>query len=146
MVKHKFCNQCKIEKSSSCFHRQSRNKDGLQSICKTCRKLLDHDLYKNNPEKRRKNEDRRQRQREDVYEYKSKNGCHYCGESESCCLDFHHIDKNKEACVSDFLSQGNIQKMWEEIKKCIVVCANCHRKLHAGKIEVESVLVTDASL
>ena len=54
--------------------------------------------------------------------------CSMCGESSKCCLDFHHIDpKTKERRISYLRS---IKKIDAEIAKCIVLCSNCHRKLH----------------
>ena len=48
-------------------------------------------------------------------------------------LDFHHLDPNKK---SFGLSKKGLTHSWEKIKseidKCILVCANCHRELHAG--------------
>jgi hypothetical protein len=66
-------------------------------------------------------------------EIKSANGCCYCKENDACCLDFHHIG-NKLDGVSELAGRKCMSKMMEEIKKCTVVCANCHRKLHAGKL------------
>ena len=46
--------------------------------------------------------------------------------------DFHHIDKTKEKLVS-ILSKNN-QQLKKEIKKCIPLCANCHRHRHHGEV------------
>ena len=60
------------------------------------------------------------------------NGCIYCGETELVCLDFHHHDpKQKEFRLAEYHRKG-IKRILNEIAKCDVVCANCHRKLHAG--------------
>ena len=46
-------------------------------------------------------------------------------------LDFHHEDPTtKEGNVHRFVSNGQFAKVYEEIKKCIVLCANCHRIHH----------------
>ena len=68
--------------------------------------------------------------------YKSRLQCELCGENEPCCLAFHHIDSNeKEIEVSKAPNRGwSIERMLEEIKKCQVLCFNCHRKLHAGVV------------
>jgi hypothetical protein len=58
--------------------------------------------------------------------------CIRCGESESCCLDFHHRDPSTKLGTVSNLYQKGRKAVLEEIKKCDVLCANCHRKLHVG--------------
>lgn len=58
--------------------------------------------------------------------------CQHCGYS-GCngALEFHHIDESKKS-----FSIGNkgYTKSWlkikEELDKCILLCANCHREEH----------------
>ena len=64
--------------------------------------------------------------------------CQCCG-YDNCieALEFHHLNPNEK----DFtLSDRNLITDWDlikpEIDKCILVCANCHREIHAGKREV----------
>lgn len=55
------------------------------------------------------------------------------------CLEFHHIinPKDKEFSPANAYSWGwGIERIKKEISKCIVLCANCHRKLHAGHIKI----------
>lgn len=66
--------------------------------------------------------------------YRSSLSCENCGENDPVCLDFHH----KDASEKDF-SIGDAKRIgWSketillEIQKCMVVCANCHRKIHAN--------------
>jgi hypothetical protein len=70
--------------------------------------------------------------------YKSTLSCKICNESATCCLDFHHRDPSqKEFVLSDMANRGQSIKVIEkEIAKCIVLCSNCHRKLHAGLIDL----------
>lgn len=57
--------------------------------------------------------------------------CKECGEKRSWVLDFHHRDpKTKDGTISQLLRKSNIGAVKEEIKKCDVLCANCHRDLH----------------
>lgn len=65
----------------------------------------------------------------------SKGGkCLICGYNRcSAALDFHHRDPKQK----DFsLSVRGLTRSWEniqkEIKKCVLICANCHREVHAG--------------
>lgn len=59
-----------------------------------------------------------------------KTPCRKCGETRLYILDFHHIDpKEKEFSVADVIGRGN-KSIAEEAKKCICLCANCHREFH----------------
>lgn len=64
--------------------------------------------------------------------------CTNCGESEYACLDFHHLDPTiKEKEISSIVwSGGSMRSLLNEMEKCIVLCSNCHRKYHAGLIEL----------
>lgn len=66
--------------------------------------------------------------------------CEQCGESHPDCLDFHHNDPaQKEMCLYQISSSGWGQKrILNEVAKCRVLCANCHRKLHS-KMRAEGV-------
>lgn len=65
-------------------------------------------------------------------EYKKTLSCSVCGESHPATLDFHHVDRTKKDII---LSQA-VGRNWgwtslkREIEKCVVLCSNCHRKLH----------------
>lgn len=49
----KKCNKCNTEKSFDSFNKASREKDGLQSSCRSCNKAYAAEYRKNNPEKER---------------------------------------------------------------------------------------------
>lgn len=62
--------------------------------------------------------------------------CQCCGYDKCIqALDFHHLDPTQK----DFSFSDNVNRSWEkikeELKKCILVCANCHREIHAGLID-----------
>ncbi len=65
-------------------------------------------------------------------EYKSKLSCSRCSETHPACLDFHHKDgKTKEFSLGNVSGWGYGKKrMLHEIGKCVILCANCHRKAH----------------
>ncbi len=56
-----------------------------------------------------------------------------CGITDPIVLDFHHRDPSeKKTNVARFGRGGwSLKRIDEEIAKCEVVCANCHRRLHA---------------
>ena len=64
--------------------------------------------------------------------------CQVCGYNKcNSALEFHHINPNeKEMALSE-----NLNLKWDdvikELKKCICVCANCHREIHSGLIRID---------
>ena len=84
------------------------------------------ELYK------RRAQEHRQKKLDYVNNYKVNKGCAKCGEKHVACLDFHHIDnstKTKDIATMAF-NKAKMEKIIEEINKCIVLCSNCHRKHH----------------
>lgn len=59
--------------------------------------------------------------------------CEKCGYYRNIsALDFHHIDASQKSFPLDVrhFSNCDISKLLEEAKKCMLLCANCHRELH----------------
>lgn len=66
-------------------------------------------------------------------EYKSSLACIRCGENHPACLDFHHRNPGeKEIMLSRVIADRawSKERILEEVAKCDVLCANCHRKQH----------------
>ena len=65
----------------------------------------------------------------DAFKYTLK--CTKCGFSHPAALDFHHVNPSeKENLVSKLVGNGCFAAAMEEVQKCIVLCANCHRIHH----------------
>ena len=80
------------------------------------------------------------RNRRYIEAYKIKNPCP-CGETESGCLSFHHENGDKTGNISDMVNRGyGITRIQKEMDKCIVLCLNCHAKLHSREREKEKSL------
>nr|WP_083893854.1 hypothetical protein [Halovivax asiaticus] len=75
---------------------------------------------------------RRTRLREWVRDQRQQRGCTRCGMNDPGCLDFHHRkDESKRMNVGEMVTYGyGKDALREEIAKCDVLCANCHRLLH----------------
>lgn len=80
---------------------------------------------------------RRDKIKELAIQYKGGKCC-ICGYNKyKGALDFHHLDPNEK----DFgIGSKGYTRGWESIKKeldkCILVCSNCHRELHAGLLKI----------
>ncbi len=136
------CNKCKTDKPKEEFNK--RKNQGRYKTCKQCVKIYDAERYKN----KKPSEEIKARSRV-CEEYKTRlirlfinfikftNKCCFCKEDDWLCIDFHHV-KDKIKPVSHLITQAAIKKVASELKKCVCVCANCHRKLHAGRIKIEN--------
>jgi hypothetical protein len=90
---------------------------------------------KNKESERAKAKVRQSERRKDCYEwyyeYKLSLSCIKCGFSHPAALDFHHRDKDgKDFNPSQLIGQTNKNRFLEEVQKCDVLCANCHRIHH----------------
>lgn len=52
-------------------------------------------------------------------------------------LEFHHIDPStKEFVLSGSYLSRALSTQYAELRKCVMVCSNCHRGIHAGYYEI----------
>lgn len=65
------------------------------------------------------------------YLFKETLKCTNCGFSHKAAMDFHHEDPStKIDSVHRLINSGKFAMAYEEMKKCIVLCSNCHRIHH----------------
>jgi len=105
----------------------------LTSYCKECNKEYQKLYYRKNKERfYYKNKNRKQKIREYLYSVKENLACSLCGENHIATLEFHHKDpSNKSFNIGISTNRMCAVKTIEnEISKCVVLCANCHKKLH----------------
>ena len=129
------CRTCKEDKPEENYwftsDKKTRHKD-----CPQC-------LYKKRKEKQTVEEKEKQKQyrlewRRNIKARLVKHfggKCKCCNqEFHQCVMEFHHLDPNeKEAQVNTL---GSYDKCLKEAEKCILVCSNCHRLIHAGEVSV----------
>ena len=125
------CSRCKQQKPLSEFNKHKR---GITSWCKECVRERSREYYKEKNETiRAKRKVYTQERRKWFNEYKQNLKCSECGETHPACLEFHHTDpKRKDFGIAEAICQLNLgkDKILEEINKCVVLCSNCHKKLH----------------
>lgn len=91
--------------------------------------------------KHRKHKEYIQKNRDFINLYKSHCRCLVCSESHIRCLEFHHIDPTKKRwAVADSVTHDSLKRLKEEIRKCVVLCANCHCKVHNNLIKLNDYL------
>lgn len=116
----KVCTKCKLELPIEEFHWRDKKAGTRRSECKTCHNLMSKKDYA--------------KKRNQMIETKASiGGCVKCGYSKCIeSLDFHHKDpEEKEYTISQMIRSHRSQEdIDEEMKKCVVLCANCHREFH----------------
>lgn len=137
----KTCTKCNNKLPLWCFSKRGGvDKSGaarLRSECKSCRSSLDK-TYANKDGIREKKIEKldlvKSRNRKFVLNYLKNNPCVDCGEDDVIVLDFDHVKGKKLKNVSRLVvSHATIATIQEEIDKCEVRCANCHRRATAKR-------------
>lgn len=64
--------------------------------------------------------------------------CITCGETDKICLDFHHVDPSTKLFNVAYAKQRGWRRtlILAEILKCVILCANCHRRYNAGVLKL----------
>ena len=128
----KKCHKCKKHLRNDKF--PSRNSDR----CKLCKTKADTKLHKRRKKRKvaSKSNDRRRstfsperRECTTLVARLKANPCTDCGvQFDSAAMDFDHLPQFKKvAGVSRLAAQGKMRELQIELKKCELVCANCHR-------------------
>lgn len=132
-INHKICLRCNKDKLFEEFNFKNKKKNTRQAHCRECHQEESAKRYKQYIDYYK---EKSKKDRLEIVEwfnnYKKSLKCYICGEDDSCCLDFHHRDvKEKEQNISNAVHRNwSINRLLKEIEKCIVLCRNCHTKLH----------------
>lgn len=135
----KTCTRCKVEKELTEFTKRSAAKDGLNMACRDCCRIQSNNSYQRNVQHYvNKSRERTRLRYERFIVWKKSLACLSCGEADYICLDFHHVDPTKkEQDIPDLVRLKSNERVMEELKKCVCLCANCHRKAHGHNVEYQ---------
>ena len=135
------CSTCKklLPLTEFAFVNKTNNKRHYQ--CNVCRRETAKKSYKKHKQNIITKSILRNKQRRDWYQtIKESLSCCVCGESDSACLDFHHLTSDeKEIEISKASYKIGKRALLQEMNKCACLCANCHRKYHAGRLNASLV-------
>lgn len=73
---------------------------------------------------------RKNKQRDRFIEFKKTLTCEECGLKDHRVIEFHHKDPAQKDREVSLMISWSWEKIMEEVDKCSVLCANCHRILH----------------
>ena len=131
----KICKVCNEVKDINDFYKFKDMKDGYRNNCKDCHNKVIKENKAKKPQKFHTIKSRlyRQSNRDKIVEYYGgKLTCTHCGLQDPIfsVYDFHHLDRETKLERIGALINKGWKRIEAELKKCIVLCANCHRKVH----------------
>lgn len=126
----KVCPRCSEPKEDNDFNWRSKSKGTKQSLCRECQRQINIEHYKKNSEDyKRRSQEFRVKLKEKFAQWLSDKACVDCGETDPVVLDCDHVRGDKQANIAEMLNDA---RPWdvilEELSKCEIRCANCHRR------------------
>ena len=111
------------------FHKNRAKPGGLQAHCRACRARIIKLSRARHRQTRRDYEKKfRLRNKFLRMEYLRTHPCVDCGESDPVVLEFDHCGPKRHEISNMLTSQTSWSAIEKEIAKCVVRCANCHRR------------------
>lgn len=129
----KVCTKCKKQKPLSEFNFKIKKLGLRQYQCVECTRAFVKSHYERNRDyylrkARKRNTINRSEAQSYIRSYLLQHPCVDCGESDTTVLEFDHR-KNKFKEVAELIrGRYPLLKVKEEVEKCDVRCANCHRR------------------
>ncbi len=78
---------------------------------------------------------RRIRNKKFINDYKKNKSCVKCGYKTNLKILVFHHNKGKKYKILNEMRMKSLKKIEAEIKKCVLLCPNCHAIEHLPKIE-----------
>ena len=131
---NRVCTKCNKEKDVKDFRVKNKEKGTFSCWCKECFCLYEKEKWAGSKERRasnyKKNCERRARNRKFLYEYLLTHPCVKCGQEDPIVLTFDHrnADEKDFSIANAVRLTYSLSKIENEIKKCNVLCANCHQR------------------
>jgi hypothetical protein len=128
----KKCYRCGELKTPEHFAWRNKASGRHDSFCRPCRSAYKKEHYAANRQRYIDRAGTRKRElalERTLYliEYFRSHPCADCGETDPIVLEFDHL-RDKSFSVGMDLARRGWQQILDEIEKCQVVCANCHRR------------------
>ena len=134
----KQCVKCKETKPLDDFPWKSKVNNRKHSRCKVCSTAYNREYYMNGEKENQiKRVKTNKKKVYDAYiDWKKQQKCSLCPEDAYECLDLHHLDPNEKDFDPSRAKDYGWKKFLTEVEKCIILCSNCHRKVHSGRIKL----------
>ena len=131
------CYRCGQVKGTDQFAWRRKAKGQRDSHCRPCRSAYGKEHYAKNRQRyidQAGDVKRRVTLERTCYliEFFKSHPCVDCGEQDPVVLEFDHL-RDKQFAIGPALSKTSWKNILAEMKKCEVVCANCHRRRTARR-------------
>lgn len=115
VIKRKLCTECNKDYNKEYWQKTKEIRIKQKTITKKNRRFLAYDFLR---------------------QYCLENPCEICKEDDYIVLEFDHLDRStKRESISNLISKGlSLKVIKEELAKCRVLCANCHRRETAKQL------------
>lgn len=133
MAPLKCCPRCATAKPATAFPTRVAGRPRPSAYCFECQRIYSREHYLRNKEKhnarRRRNQVRYiARNKRHMKDYLEGRACIDCGVSNPVVLEFDHVRGSKKLEISCMINGGfSWERILQEIAKCEIRCANCHR-------------------
>lgn len=133
------CSRCSQLKPTSEFSKRPNRRRGYHSFCKQCfreyKREWQAEEYKDPIRKARRLKHSQENKKRNhirkmhwILDYLKIHPCIDCGETDPIVLEFDHQRDKTEGVCSMVHQNCGLERVKEEIQKCVVRCANCHRR------------------
>jgi hypothetical protein len=122
----KSCTGCKktFEYTKANFYSNGYDKNGNQRLKSKCKKCYDQHAST--------------RLTDIITEHYGEYKCSVCGYDKCLnAIEFHHFNSGEKDFEVSKMSSFSKDKIVCELEKCLMLCANCHREIHAGVLSKE---------
>ena len=123
----KTCKNCGVDKNPDEFYSNGWQKTGKRKYkqnCKACEQELRH-----------------RRRWIKIQSILGSIKCEICGyDYNLAAIEFHHKDPNKKDFKLSDIRDASVEVLKKELRKCMTLCANCHREEHNKHMEKSRIL------
>ena len=111
------CKVCSVKKEEGEFPVASNTKTGRAGECKQCKSTRVKKL---------------RAEREGMLHSLFDKKCGHCGLKDDVpsFFDFHHLKTSTKIREVKQILCGSLEALMKEVKKCVMLCPNCHRRVH----------------
>lgn len=129
----RICKVCGESKPLETYHKNKQCKGGHIATCRDCTNARVRSWLDKTRQTRRDVINERNRSRKAMAVERFGGKCLDCeGVFPQCVYEFHHLDMSEKDFNPSHAMGLSEERMWAELSKCVMLCANCHKIRHFG--------------